>query len=88
MKYDPLNDVGILRETLYDVVKKNAKGLSSDEVIDCLKEISETTYAAGMDEALRAAESRIKKWDNIADAWDLIWLTVYALELAKRKGKV
>jgi hypothetical protein len=41
-------------------------------------------YSAGIDEALRSAEAKIQNWDNIASAWDLTWLTLFAYFLKKR----
>lgn len=79
------NDVGILRDALYTVVEKNAAGLEPDQVVRILKSMSEDMYAVGIDNALRNAESRIKIWDNIASAWDLTWLTLFAYRLARAK---
>jgi hypothetical protein len=69
------------------VVAKNAQPLDSVEVVQVLKSVSEEMYAAGIDEALRSAESRIKDWDHIASAWDLTWLTLFAYSLSKRHKK-
>jgi hypothetical protein len=79
-----IDDIAALRDCLYEVVAKNAQPLDSVEVVQVLKSISEEMYAAGIDEALRSAESRIKDWDHIASAWDLTWLTLFAYSLSKR----
>jgi hypothetical protein len=79
-----IEDIAILRESLYEVVSANARSLDPAEVIDVLKSISEEMYSAGIDEALRSAEARIQNWDNIASAWDLTWLTLFAYFLKKR----
>lgn len=80
-----LDDISILRASLYKVVRKNVKGLSAEDVVDVLKTVSEEMFEAGIDETLRLAEARIKKWENIADAWDLTWLTMFAYLLSLRK---
>jgi len=79
-----IDDIAALRDCLYEVVAKNAQPLDSVEVVQVLKSISDEMYAAGIDEALRSAESRIKDWDHIASAWDLTWLTLFAYSLSKR----
>lgn len=84
---DPIADVDILRASLYEVVEKNARGLTGPQVVRCLKEASEEMYAAGIDEALRMTESRIEQWDHIASAWDLTWMTLFAHALSKIRRK-
>lgn len=76
-------DIGALRKQLYAVVEKNAAGKTGPEVVRALKRISEVMYGSGVDEALRKTEQKMKNWDNIADAWDLTWLTVLAIELKR-----
>lgn len=83
-----INDISILRASLYKVVEANAKGLTGPEVIRVLKTVSEDMFEAGIDEALRNAEKDISKWENIADAWDLTWLTVLGLKLKEYKEHV
>lgn len=82
---DPIEDVDLLRQSLYRVTEKNAEGLSGPQVVRILKEISEEMYSAHIDEALRKTEGKIQEWDNIASAWDLTWLTLFTHRLAKVK---
>lgn len=84
---DPIADVDELRHGLYQVVKRNAEGLPGPVVVEVLKSISEDMYAAGVDEALRMTEREISNWDNIASAWDLTWLTLFALKLKRAQNK-
>ncbi len=80
---DPLDDIALLHNELYRVAKQLAKKLSGDQVVEALESASRKLYEAGADEALRKAESRIQKWDHIADAWDFVWLSAWILELKK-----
>lgn len=81
MAKDPLEDISILRSALYDVAIENAEDLSGQDVLRILKTVSEDMFEAGIDEALRHTEKKIDKWENIADAWDLTWLTLFTLKL-------
>lgn len=81
-------DIDLLRAELYKVTEANAVGLSGVRVVQCLKTISEEMYAAGIDEALRKTEGQIKNWDNIASAWDLTWLTLFAYKLHQIKKPI
>ena len=78
-------DIGKLRSAMYRVVERNAKGLDGPTVVRALKKISEDMFEAGIDEACREAESKITDWNNIADAWDLTYLTLFAVELKRLK---
>lgn len=87
MRRDSVDDVNELRYSLYKVVARNAARLSGEKVVRVLKAISEEMYAAGIDEALRMTEGRIQHWDNIASAWDLTWLTLFAVRLYEARKK-
>lgn len=81
------DDINTLRDALYRVVERNSKGLSGAKVVRILKSISQEMYGAGIDESLREAEARIIHWDNIASAWDLTWLTLFAYKLKEAHDK-
>lgn len=71
--------VSHLRFAMYKVIEKNAEGLTAVEVIRALKKISEDMYGAHIDEALAAIP--VEGLDAVADAWDLTWLSLLAVEL-------
>lgn len=75
-----------LRCALFDIVEKNTEGLSAATVVHVLKKISEDMYGARVDEALAAIP--VKGLDAIADAWDLTWLTLLAVELRAQQEKL
>jgi hypothetical protein len=76
-------DVAAFRESLWKTLERNSEGLSGAEVVDALKVISDDIYHAGIDEAYVAAP--VKDQRNVADAWDLTWVTALSVDLRRRQ---
>jgi hypothetical protein len=84
----PLRDLANFRASLWNAVAKNAGHLTGPQVVQALRDVSDDIYHAGVD----AAYTRTKVQDpqNLADAWDLTWLTalnVKLLHLQKSKTR-
>lgn len=73
------DDVGALRAGVYRELIKKYGNLSGTQVLMALKDASEDIYESGVDRGLHAA--KIWNLDNVADAWDLTWLTALAIRL-------
>jgi hypothetical protein len=76
-------DVAVFRESLWKTLTRNSEGLSGTEVVKALKVISDDIYHAGIDEAY--VEAPIKDDRNVADAWDLTWVTALSVDLRRRQ---
>ena len=57
----------------------NARELTGSEVIRALHEISDDIYYAGIDQAY--VITKVRDPQNLADAWDLTWLTALSVNL-------
>ena len=76
-------DVAAFRESLWKTLGRNSKGLSGADVVKALKVVSDDIYHAGIDEAYIAAP--VKDQRNVADAWDLTWVTALSVDLRRRQ---
>lgn len=72
-------DVAALRDSIYRTLYAKYGRLSGLEVLKALHDASEDMYAAGIDHGMQKA--KIHDLDNVADAWDLTWLTAFAIRL-------
>jgi hypothetical protein len=75
----PLRDLADFRSSLWKTLAKNAKHLTGLQVVQALREISDDIYHAGIDAAYTTTKARDPQ--NLADAWDLTWLTALNVEL-------
>jgi hypothetical protein len=76
-------DVAAFRERLWTTLDRNSKGLSGADVVKALKVISDDIYHAGIDKAY--TEAPVKDPRNVADAWDLTWVTALSVDLRRRQ---
>jgi hypothetical protein len=76
-------DVAAFRESLWKTLDRNSAGLSGRDVIKALKVISDDVYHAGIDEAYTRAS--VKDPRNLADAWDLTWVSALSVDLRRRQ---
>jgi hypothetical protein len=84
----PLRDLADFRASLWKTLAKNAKHLTGLQVAQALREVSDDIYHAGIDSAYTTTKTRDPQ--NLADAWDLTWLTalnVKLLHLRKPKSR-
>jgi hypothetical protein len=58
---------------------RNSVGLSGPQVVQALKVVSDQIYHAGIDDAYVRIKG--KRGPNIADAWDLTWVTALSINL-------
>jgi hypothetical protein len=74
-----LQDLADFRASLWKTLAINAKTLTGPQVVEALRDISDDVYHAGID----GAYTRTKVHDprNLADAWDLTWLTALNIQL-------
>jgi hypothetical protein len=75
----PLLDLADFRANLWKTLAKNAKPLTGLQVAQALREISDDIYHAGIDSAYTTTKTRDPQ--NLADAWDLTWLTALNVKL-------
>jgi hypothetical protein len=76
-------DVAAFRESLWKTLDRNSVGLSGADVVKALKVVSDDIYHAGIDEAY--IEAPVKDQRNVADAWDLTWVTALSVDLRRRQ---
>jgi hypothetical protein len=76
-------DVAAFRESLWKTLDRNSEGLSGADVVRALKVISDDIYHAGIDQAY--VEAPVKDERNLADAWDLTWVTALSVDLRRRQ---
>ena len=84
----PLRDLADFRTSLWTTLAKNAKHLTGLQVVQALREVSDDIYHAGIDSAYTT--TKVRDPQNLADAWDLTWLTalnVNLLHLRKPKSR-
>jgi hypothetical protein len=84
----PLRDLADFRASLWKTLAKNAKHLTGLQVVQALHEVSDDIYHAGIDSAYTTTKARDPQ--NLADAWDLTWLTalnVKLMHLQKSKSR-
>src|ERR1041385_8447346 len=79
-----MKDIAAFRESLWATLNRNAAGLSGDQVVTALKLISDEIYDAGIDAAYPRA--RVNNRKNLADAWDLTWVTALSVELRRQQA--
>jgi hypothetical protein len=85
---NPLRDVADFRASLWKTLARNAEHLTGVQVVQALREISDDIYHAGIDNAYTTTKARDPQ--NLADAWDLTWLTalnVNLLHLQRSKSR-
>ena len=75
----PLRDLADFRASLWDALAKNAKYLTGRQIVQALRKVSDDIYHAGVDTAYTQTKARDPQ--NLADAWDLTWLTALNVEL-------
>jgi hypothetical protein len=75
----PLLDLADFRASLWKTLAKNAKHLSGSQVVQALREVSDDIYHAGIDNAYTT--TKVRDPQNLADAWDLTWLTALNVKL-------
>jgi len=74
-----LADVADFRASLWKALARNAEHLTGVQVVRALREISDDIYHAGIDNAYTTTKARDPQ--NLADAWDLTWLTALNVRL-------
>jgi hypothetical protein len=74
-----LRDLAEFRGSLWKTLAKNAKHLTGLQVVQGLREISDDIYHAGIDSAYTT--TKVRDPQNLADAWDLTWLTALNVKL-------
>lgn len=79
-----LNDISAYRAAIFKELAKRAKGLRGDQVVEALNEASKDIYEAGLDRILR--DTKISDLDSLADAFDLTWLSAWAIRLDRLRG--
>ena len=67
------------RASLWKALARNAEHLTGVQVVRALREISDDIYHAGIDNAYTTTKARDPQ--NLADAWDLTWLTALNVRL-------
>jgi hypothetical protein len=75
----PLRDLADFRASLWKTLARNAKGLSGLQIVQALREVSDDIYYAGIDSAYTT--TKVRDPQNLADAWDLTWLTALNVRL-------
>ena len=75
----PLRDLADFRASLWKTLAKNATGLTGLQVVRALREVSDDIYHAGIDGAYTT--TKVRDPQNLADAWDLTWLTALNVRL-------
>jgi hypothetical protein len=74
-----LGDLADFRVSLCETLIVNAKDLAGLQVVKAPREISDDIHAAGIDGAYLRTEARDPR--NLAEAWNLSWLTALNLRL-------
>jgi hypothetical protein len=74
-----LQDLAGFRASLWRTLAVNAKTLTGLQVVKALRIISDDVYYAGIDAAYTA--TKVHDARNVADAWDLTWLTALNIRL-------
>jgi len=74
-----LQDLADFRANLWKTLSVNARTLSGLQVAKALRTISDDVYHAGIDSAYTTTKARDAR--NLADAWDLTWLTALNIRL-------
>jgi hypothetical protein len=67
-------------ESIRDQVRRNALGLSGQQVVDALMKITDELNETGIDDAWK---SRFSASKTLESAYDLIWLVPLAMELCR-----
>jgi hypothetical protein len=75
----PLRDLADFRASLWKALARNAKHLTGLQVAQALREVSDDIYHAGIDSAYTT--TKVRDPQNLADAWDLTWLTALNVKL-------
>lgn len=76
-----LQDLARFRGSLWSALQRNARSLTGLQVADALRKISDDVYYAGIDSAY--TQTKVDDPRNLADAWDLTWLTALNIELLR-----
>jgi hypothetical protein len=74
-----LQDLADFRASLWKTLAVNAKTLTGPQVVKALRDISDDVYHAGIDGAYTT--TKVHDPRNLADAWDLTWLTALNIQL-------
>ena len=74
-----LLDLADFRASLWKTLAGNAKTLTGPQIVKALRVISDDVYHAGIDAAYTTTKARDAR--NVADAWDLTWLTALNIKL-------
>lgn len=81
-----LRDLADFRASLWTTLAENAAHLTGLQVVQALRKISDDVYYAGIDRAY--VNTKVRDPQNLADAWDLTWLTALNIELLRlRKSR-
>jgi hypothetical protein len=78
-----LQDLADFRANLWNTLAVNAKTLTGLQVVKALRVISDDVYDAGIDAAY--VTTKVRDARNLADAWDLTWLTALNIKLTQLK---
>jgi hypothetical protein len=78
-------DVADFRASLLRALHRNAEGLTGQQVVMALKAVSDDVYDSGVDEAYVRVKPRRRK--NLADAWDLTWMSVLNVQLRRMQPR-
>jgi hypothetical protein len=74
-----LQDLANFRASLWKTLETNARTLTGPQVVKALRDISDDVYDAGIDGAYTT--TKVRDPQNLADAWDLTWLTAFNIQL-------
>ena len=74
-----LQDLADFRASLWKTLETNARTLTGPQVVKALRDISDDVYHAGIDGAYTT--TKVRDPQNLADAWDLTWLTALNIQL-------
>jgi hypothetical protein len=74
-----LQDLANFRASLWKTLEINARTLTGPQVVKALRDISDDVYHAGIDGAYTT--TKVRDPQNLADAWDLTWLTALNIQL-------
>jgi len=75
----------ILRDRIFDLFERNAKGLDGSLVVRALKNASHNIWESGIDHAYEGSKQRTTL--EFATAFDLTWLTQVNVELTAQRKK-
>ena len=76
--------VSPFRDKLWDLFKKQAKGMDGSDVVEALRQAGEEIWSVGIDDTY----SSMKHQDDeaLGNAFDITWLTIVCIKLREIKA--